>query len=114
MRLQLSDIVVYYAQREAETVQVFDIVDSTEQPRTYATDQDDTPDSEFRRHIFRQCGRRALEARRLLPGRRALKARYRWKDIFAVSSPTYIDVYQLSMFVLENPYAVCMTSFARL
>ena len=114
MRLQLSNIIVYHAQCKAETVQVFDVVDGAEQPRAYAADEDDAPDSEFRRHIFRQCGRRALEARRLFPGRRALKARYRWKDIFAVSSPTYIDAYQFSMFALENPYAACRTPFARL
>ena len=114
MRLQFGNIVVYYAQREAKTVQIFDVVDSAEQPRTYAANKDDTPDSEFRRHIFRQLGWRALGARRLFPGKRASKARYRWKDISAISSPNYIDVYQFSMFVLENPYAACRTSFARL
>lgn len=52
MRLQLSDIVVYHAQREAETVQVFDVVDSAEQAGTYAADEGDTPNSEFRYHSF--------------------------------------------------------------
>ena len=74
MRLQFGDIVVYHAQCKAKTVQIFDVVDRAEQPGTYAADKDDAPDSEFRRHIFRKFGRRALEARLLFPGKRALGA----------------------------------------
>ena len=114
MRLQFGNVVVYHAQRKAKAIQVFNVVDSAEQSGAYAAYKNDAPDSEFRRHIFRQFGRRALDARQVFPGRRALGTRYRWKDILAISSPNYIDVYQFSMFALENPYAACMTSFARL
>ena len=52
MRLQLGNIVVYHAQREAETVQIFDVVDSAEQPGTYAADEYDAPDPKFRCHFL--------------------------------------------------------------
>ena len=69
-------------------------------------DKDNAPDSEFCCHLLSSLIGALYKRAYCFPIARFVNT-LRVERHLCSLNPTYIDVYQLSMFVLENPYAAC-------